>query len=42
MQIKFISELLSLKKELQNEIMTDMAFLAQKKGKQFGPFGKLY
>ena len=42
MQIKFISELLSLKKELLNEIMTDMAFLAQKKGKQFGPFGKLY
>lgn len=42
MQIKFISELLKLKKEDQNEVMTDMAFLAQKKGKKFGPFGKLY
>jgi len=42
MQMKFISELLKLKKEIQNEIMTDMAFLAQKKGQRFGPFGKLY
>ena len=42
MQLKFLSELLKLTKDAQNELMTDIAFIAQKKGKAFGPFGKLY
>ena len=28
--------------EKSNELFTNMAFLAQKKGEGFGPFGKLY
>jgi len=45
MQIYFIDQLLKLKKKEQNEYLTDLLFLAQKKGNKvfdFGPFGKLY
>lgn len=31
-----------MKEKIRNQFMTDMAFLAQKKGERFGPFGKLY
>lgn len=42
MQMKFLSQILSLKKDDLNEFMTDMVFISAKKGKRFGPFGKLY
>ena len=45
MQIYFVQRLLSLKEQDRNEYLTDLLFLAQKKGKKvfdFGPFGKLY
>lgn len=42
MQMKFLDSILSLKQDNLNEFMTDMVFLAAKKGKRFGPFGKLY
>ena len=42
MQLDFISQVLSLKKEQYNELFTNMVFLAQKKGAGFGPFAKLY
>jgi len=42
MQIKFLDVLYSLNEKERNQFMTDMTFLAQKKGERFGPFGKLY
>jgi len=42
MQMKFIAMLSGMKVKNRNEFMTDMVFLAAKKGKRFGPFGKLY
>lgn len=42
MQINFLFHVLSLKKEKRDDLFTDMTFLAQKKGREFGPFGKLY
>jgi len=42
MQMEFMAEVVSMNKEKQREFMTDMVFLAAKKGKRFGPFGKLY
>ena len=42
MQLKFLEAVLKLKKKEMEEFMTDMVFLAAKKGKRFGPFGKLY
>ena len=42
MQIKFLDVLYSLDEKERNQFMTDMTFLAQKKGERFGPFGKLY
>jgi hypothetical protein len=45
MQIYFVQRLLSLKEQDRNEYLTDLLFLAQKKGNKvfdFGPFGKLY
>lgn len=42
MQIDFLFEFLKLKKSSQEEIITDMVFLAMKKGKNFGPHGKLF
>ena len=44
-QLYFIDKLLQLKEKEQNEYLTDLLFIAQKKGKKvfdFGPFGKLY
>jgi hypothetical protein len=42
MQLKFVYELTKLAKKDTNRIMTKITLLAQKKGEQFGPFGKLY
>jgi len=42
MQLKFLHMLVGMQLEERNKFMTDMTFLAQKKGERFGPFGKLY
>ena len=42
MQMAFLDVVVGMKKEKRREFMTDMVFLAAKKGKRFGPFGKLY
>ncbi len=42
MQLNFLYGISSMKKEERDSLLTDMCFLAQKKGSQFGPFGKLY
>ena len=42
MQLTFAHALLKMKKENRRRLITDMAFLSQKKGRRFGPFGKLY
>lgn len=42
MQLKFLHMLVGMQPEERNKFMTDMTFLAQKKGERFGPFGKLY
>ena len=42
MQLTFLDVLMSMPKKKRNQFMTDMSFLAQKKGDRFGPFGKLY
>lgn len=42
MQLNFLNGILSLPKEQRDSLFTDMSFLAQKKGRDFGPFGKLY
>ena len=45
MQVYYIHRLLLLKEQERNEYLTDLLFLAQKKGNKvfdFGPFGKLY
>ena len=42
MQLEFLFELFKLKSKQRDEFMTDLVFLAAKKGKTFGPFGKLY
>jgi len=42
MQLYFLDMLMGMKEKKRNQFMTDMTFLAQKKGDRFGPFGKLY
>jgi hypothetical protein len=42
MQLNFLYNISSMGKEDRDSLLTDMCFLAQKKGRQFGPFGKLY
>ena len=45
MQLYFIDRLMLLKPAIRNEYLTDLLFIAQKKGRKvfdFGPFGKLY
>ena len=42
MQLTFVYELSKLKKQDVDKLITDMLFLAQKRGKGFGPFGKIY
>jgi len=42
MQLTFIHAILKMKEKPQKEFLTYLTFLAQKKGRKFGPFGKLY
>ena len=42
MQLRFVYEMTKLPKKDMDRIMTKITLLAQKKGEQFGPFGKLY
>ena len=42
MQLTFLHELMRLSKKKRSALLTDMLFLAMKKGPKFGPFGKLY
>jgi hypothetical protein len=42
MQLKLFAEMSKLNKKKLNSLLTDLAFVAQKKGAVFGPFGKLY
>ena len=42
MQLGFLFELISLSKKDREGFITDLFFLAEKRGKGFGPFGKLY
>jgi len=42
MQIHFVHDIYKLTKKKREDLLTDLVFLSQKKGKRFGPFGKLY
>lgn len=42
MQLTFLYELIKKPKKVSDTIMTKITLKAQKKGKEFGPFGKLY
>ena len=42
MQLDFLAQVFGMGEEKSNELFTNMAFLAQKRGVGFGPFGKLY
>jgi hypothetical protein len=42
MQMKMFGAMFSLKGKELDSFLTELAFLAQKKGSVFGPFGKLY
>ena len=42
MQLKFYNGILSLNENKQRELVTDLFFLAEKRGDGFGPFGKIY
>ena len=45
MQIYYIDKLMQLDPTIRNEYLTDLLYIAQKKGRKvfdFGPFGKLY
>jgi hypothetical protein len=40
--MQFVHAVVTMDKKKMDEFMTDMVFIAAKKGKRFGPFGKLY
>jgi hypothetical protein len=42
MQLKFLYEITKLTEKKTEKFITDLFFLAEKRGKGFGPFGKLY
>ena len=42
MQLTFVHSLLKLQEKERQEFITNITFLAQKKGRKFGPFAKLY
>ena len=45
MQLYYVDRLMQLKPKDRNEYLTDILYIAQKKGRKvfdFGPFGKLY
>ncbi len=42
MELDFLHVIYSIPPAKRNKMLTDMVFLAEKRGSQFGPFGKLY
>ena len=42
MQLEFLNLIFSLNEKKRDKLLTDMVFLAMKKGEMFGPFAKLY
>ena len=42
MQLTFFHKFCKLSKEKMNEVVTELYFLAEKRGDGFGPFGKIY
>ena len=42
MQVVWLFNFLNLSKENQNKLATDIIFLAEKAGRRYGPYGKLY
>ena len=42
MQVVWLFNFLNLSKEDQNKLATDIIFLAEKAGRRYGPYGKLY
>ena len=42
MELDFLYCIYSIPKAKRDKMLTDMVFLAEKRGSQFGPFGKLY
>ena len=42
MQVVWLFNFLNLSKENQNKLATDIVFLAEKAGRRYGPYGKLY
>ena len=42
MQLTFVYEISKLPKKDVDELITQLLFLAQKRGQGFGPFGKIY
>jgi hypothetical protein len=41
-QITWLSQLLKLQGQKQQEFLADLVFLSKKEGKRYGPFGKIY
>ena len=42
MQLDLIADILNLNEKQLNEMLTDIIYMAQKKGRKYGPFGKVY
>jgi len=42
MQVVWLFNFLNLSKDIQNKLATDIIFLAEKSGRRYGPYGKLY
>ena len=42
MQLNFLYDMVSLSELDMNKVMTDIFFLAERRGEGFGPFGKIY
>ena len=42
MQVQWLFNFLNLSKENRNKLATDIIFLAEKAGRRYGPYGKLY
>ena len=41
-QLKFIYALMTLKEDKRNDFCTSLIFTAEKAGKRYGPYGKIY
>ena len=42
MQVTWLYNLLSMSTKNRNKMLTDMIYLAEKSGRRYGPYGKLY